>query len=394
MKLVFPYLTLLFSILLSTQLHAIDSKVPKPFQGHDDDSKIVINYDDMTKVLGLSVLKMGKSMRKKAPKSKASIGTRLKSNRKIYTALEGNRFLFRSFKDKNYKVILTQIKHSLEKVPDEVPFKHLSQKEQLAYWLNIYNVSLLEKLIDVYPKSKLKKTIYGDDGILNQKILKISGLELSLNDIKENIIFEKFGSNPVVMYGLYQGIIGGPNLRAEAYTGEKVYTQLDSNADEFVNSNRGTFWDSRKKTMRVSSFYQQNEKLFPEFKQDLKKHLLQYMDSRYTFLMGKSKKLKTNISDMAINDITGGSRRYGGSVNTNGAAMLESVAARLPNIGAFQGAGIAAPSMLASSYQDKTESYQRFSPDVVKMLKIMRLNPELKKGIVNIKEDKKKDSDN
>lgn len=374
-------------LILSFNVSASSSKIPEPFRDSAEYSEFSISYDDYSKILDISVLSMGKSKRKKATKGKSAVGTRLKSNRKVFTALEGNRFFFKNFKDPENRAVLTKIRQSLEKVPDEVPMKLLTNSEQLAYWLNLYNITLLEQLVNIYPKKSLEDELYDDDGILEKKLLKVAGIDLSLNDIQYNILFEKFGRYPQVMYGLYQGIIGGPNLRKEAYTGRKVFSQLEANADEFINSNRGTF-NGKKGIFRVSSLYERNKQLFPNFKEDLKTHLLDYLDGRFTYLLRSSKKIRANIADMTINDLTGGYREYGGSANTNNAAMLDSVSGvtggKDPNTAGIQAAS---PAAIASSLQNKLDSYGRFPPDVVKTLKEMNRNPDIKKGTVIIKQE-------
>lgn len=383
---------------ISTAIKAETNKVPEPFRGHDDNSVLSISYEDYSAILNISVLNMGKSKRQKAHKSKASIGSRLKSNRKVFTALEGNRFFFKNFTKPENKAVLTKIRKSLEQVPDEAPMKLLNYREQLAYWLNLYNIALLEQIIDIYPKSSLEDWLYEDDGILNKKFLTVSGIPLSLNDIQFNIIFEKFPNTPLVMYGLSQGIIGGPNILKRAYTGKTVVQQLTENAKEFINSNRGTS-KGKKGVFRVSSLYERNSQLFPNFKDDLKTHLLEYLDGRYTYLLRSSKKIKANISDTNINDIMGGERQFSGSANTNNAAMLDSVGPTEFNgvAGAAGGEtelalGISNPALLSSSYQNINKSYGRFSPETIKMLTKLNNKRLESKGTVIIKEDKKDDN--
>ena len=57
---------------------------------------------------------------------------------------------------------------------------------------------------------------------MNQEILEVQGVKLSLNDIQYSILAKKYDGDPLIIYGLYQGIIGGPNILNRAYTAKNV----------------------------------------------------------------------------------------------------------------------------------------------------------------------------
>jgi len=345
--------------------------IPMPFQGEDASSKFTISYDDLDDLLKASVLKTGKSHRVKAKKAKASIGTRMKTKVNKLTANEGNRFYFEGFKGEQQKELLSKIRHSLEKLPTDAPLKYFTKDEQLAYWLNLYNVTMLDELVKVYPKSKLEDFLTDSDSILNQKILTISGIKLSLNDIQYKILKEKYNADPLIIYGLYQGIIGGPNIRKHAFTGKNVYSALRANANEFINSNRGVYAD-KKNLIRVSSLYRRNKDFFPHFKTDLKKHLLTYVEGYTRRQLEDSKKIKPNINDWKITDLYGTTRSFGVGGNTNSAALLDSTS-RAACTGECPEAGQDAANLEAvtGAIMRRTISFGRFSPEEMAKLKAL-----------------------
>ena len=114
------------------------------------------------------------------------------------------------------------------------------------------------------------------------------------------------------MYGLYQGIIGGPNIRKSAYVGNDVYRALEDNAFEFVNSNRGTYAKYAGE-FRASSLYARNSAYFPDFTPDLTQHLATYLQGSMQAKLESASKIKTNIDDWSVNDLGGSQRRVGGS---------------------------------------------------------------------------------
>ena len=125
------------------------------------------------------------------------------------------------------------------------------------------------------------------------------------------------------MYGLYQGIIGGPNIRKEAYTGATVYRALEFNAIEFINSNRGTNRNSDKyKVRRVSSLYARNSVYFPDFNTDLSAHLLKYIEGDGRGMAKSKATLKPVIDDWTITDLWGTFPEVRFSGGRNPAALM------------------------------------------------------------------------
>ena len=137
--------------------NATGSTVPEPFQGFDNESSYAIDYDDLTALLRTVVVDVGRSTRKVAKPAADVTGTKLKVKVKK-TANEGNRFYFETFEDEDgAQQYLLNIQKSLEALPTEAPLEYFSRDEQLAYWLNLYNVTVLNEIIAVYPKKNLKK---------------------------------------------------------------------------------------------------------------------------------------------------------------------------------------------------------------------------------------------
>jgi len=381
---------ILFIFILMSSAFAAKNNIPEPFRGDDASSKFTINYDDLDSLLTASVLKTGRSHREKAKKAKASIGSRMKNKVNQLTANEGNLFYFEGFKGEQQKELLSKIRHSLEKLPTDAPLKYFTKDEQLAYWLNLYNVTMLDEIIKVYPKRDLEDFLTDNDSILNKKILTVAGIKLSLNDIQYKILKEKYNSDPLIIYGLYQGIIGGPNIRKHPFTGKNVYSALKANANEFINSNRGVY-AAKKNVIRVSNLYRRNEDYFPHFKTDLKKHLLTYVEGYTRRQLENSKKIKPNIKDWKITDLYGTTRSYGVGVNTNSAALLDSTS-RKACTGECSDAGQDAANLEAvtGAIVNRTISFGRFSPEDIAKLKALNEVRATNNGEVTVTDLQKK----
>jgi hypothetical protein len=366
-------------------------EVPEPFSGFDPSSTYTIKYNDVDAFLSAAVMSTGRSTREKAEAQLPKTGTRMAAKVQRATVNEANRFLFEAFEgddNQHNRQALQNLRANLERVPDLAPLSLFSRDEQLAYWLNLYNVTLLDEIVAIYPQRNMKKYLIGRKSLLEPKVLTVAGLPLSLNDIQYTILRQNYDGNPLVLYGLYQGIIGGPNIRKHAYTGEHVWRQLEDNAEEFVNSNRGT--DIYKEDIfKASSFYERNAMYFDDFQADLRSHLLTYLQRPEYDALERAREIDADINDWSITDLYGSFENIGGSFADNNAAMLDAV----QNVSPDQfGGGVFSSNMsvAGSSYYARQPELSRFSPQLTEYLVEVRARQEAtarsKLGTVTVEE--------
>jgi hypothetical protein len=367
--------------------YAADSTVPEPFQRFDDSSGYTIRYADLNAVLKSVVVDTGWSNREKAAPTRAKTGTRMKANIKRSTINESNRFYYEAFRDdEETRQLLREIQKNLEGLPTEAPLEYFSRNQQLAYWLNLYNVTLINEIVKVYPERKLKKLLTGKNSILAKKLLTVAGVPLSLDDIQFTILKQNYDNNPLVMYGLYQGIIGGPNIRKSAYTGANVERNLANNAAEFINSNRGTYAKSEK-VFRASSLYERNRAYFNDFQVDLKKHLLVYLQGPERGELEAASTIKPDISDWTVTDLYGSYPQLGGSLAENSAALLDATSTMTTSDGSSNLAGPAFSNSNRVIAKSSTTSY--VSPELIVYLREIKLKQDatnLDKATVTVEE--------
>jgi len=372
---------LLFGLLAfsSWMVNGHDFALPDAWQGETPDSEITVNYADLDYVLDAAVLMSGPPSRKKSLASTSSINTRLKNNYNKLTTNAGNRVIFEQFKkNPQMAAVISKIRLSLEAVPSEIPLNALSKKEQIAYWLNLYNVVVIDEINKIYPKKNLEDVITGADGLLARKIISIGEMKLSLNDIQFGVLQQKYPDEVLVMYGFYQGYIGSPSLRKYAYTGANLNRSLQFNANDFINTNRGTYPNG--KTFRVSSFYQRNASYFPDFTVDLRNHLREYLREDEIPLLENAQVLVADINDWTVTDIYGTSRNYGGGAATNDAALLGAFS-QIPGRGE-----VANLEGMSLALQAKSVTYGRFSADQLQKLREMKFNHDNRGSIVTVTE--------
>lgn len=317
---------IIFLLSLSVAVHARIDAVPEPFKSANTNSTYRIKYDDVSKLLRVAVVNTGRSSRDYAAPPMAKTGTRMRQTFNRATVNEGNRFYFELFQGNDDAVaVLRNMKNALEAIPSQVTLEAFSRHEQLAYWLNLYNVTLINEIVKIYPKRNLKDVMVGNQSVFDKHTLNVAGIPLSLNDV-EFILWKNHDGDPLIIYGLYQGVIGGPNIRKSAYTATNVYRGLRDNAREFINSNRGTRASRSKdeNTFHVSSLYERDT-LFFDSDETLKQHLLSYLESPEYQQLRSASQIKRDIDDWTITDLYGSYRNLAGTMADNPAAMLNAI---------------------------------------------------------------------
>ncbi|KGJ96199.1 DUF547 domain-containing protein [Colwellia psychrerythraea] len=310
-----------FAIIASNTL--AEDKLPTQFTDVTLDSKLKIDFEPVNDMLDANVFNMGPSRRVNAKRPRASMGTKLKRAISASTHNEANRFTYELIQKNNHEDKVTAIKLYLESIPAKTSLKQYNRAEQLAYWLNLYNITVINEIVKRYPRIRLKKLLTGSNSLLDEKLINIDGIELSLNDIHHDILYKNYYKNPLIIYGLYQGNIGGPNINKKAYTGKNVYRLLKANATEFINSNRGTNTDMFSE-LEVSSYYARNADYFPDFEHDLRSHLLQFADEKTSKKIDLADELTANINNWKVTDLYGSDRVFGGGTAPGAAGMLGS----------------------------------------------------------------------
>jgi Protein of unknown function, DUF547 len=115
----------------------------------------------------------------------------------------------------------------------------LTKKQQLAYWINLYNVSTVATILDKYPVASIRDI--STDPIVRLNVFKkenvpAEGTLLSLDIIENERIREGF-HDPRIHFAINCAAKSCPPIRTEAYTGANVDAQLDDQVRRFVNAN-------------------------------------------------------------------------------------------------------------------------------------------------------------
>ena len=313
-------LGMVLAISMAAPVHAQDAAGDADpfarFGNYTEESDLSIDHGAWNSLLGSTVVVIEASNRVMAgSRSRPRTGTKISRGSGTAARRESNRVLFHLL-EKEHEEQISKYRRELERLPKFYPLADFDKDEQLAYWLNLHNVTLYEQLAQRYPVAKLKTLRNGrrnQPSLWDEKLLTVEGVALSLRDIQDNILIRHWKS-PMVLYGLYQGAIGGPSLPNRAFTAENVHAVLRSAASEFVNSNRGfKMWSGK---ARVSQTYEWGAAAFPDWENDIVSHLTEFAKSSRKASLAKATGVKANLYDWGIADTKGGTLSAGPAHST------------------------------------------------------------------------------
>lgn len=206
-----------------------------------------------------------------------------------------------------------------------IPVDELNRDEQLAYWLNTRNFLLIQAISEerrVRGFKKKRGTPAAPGTFWTEKRITVSGTELSLQDIEEDILFAGW-DDPNIMFGLYQGIKGGPPLPKQPFTGTQVTSQLTEAARRF-NTLPNNF-RVRGGKVRISSYYDWYLPLAHDNTEDaLRQHLHSFAKPKdqnavQTAAKLDRRKLSTEFEQYRVRQASAGSGvSNGGAVRSGG----------------------------------------------------------------------------
>ena len=281
---------------------------------YNENSSITIDYTAFDDILGGLVFEVGRSDRQPGRGRSIRTGTRISLESNSRYRYEANRVVFHALEDV-HKEAISAYRRELERLPAAIGLERLSDNAQLAFWLNLHNVVVLDEIAQRYPVSRIDRIRIDGEPLHEADIIDLGDHRISLNDIRFNIIGALY-DDPRVMYGFYSGAVGGPTLQGEAFSGATVWSQLTANAEEFVNALRGV--ESAHYGFRISPLYENwRPVMFPDWPEDLRLHLRQFAEGPARAAITAGAEPDFLRYDWSIADLTNGVGECGGQSSFN-----------------------------------------------------------------------------
>ena len=264
-----------------------------------------IDYTAWSEAMNYLVYTMGPSIREAPSRAEATLGSRRIYGHQSRYRMEGNRVMFSFFNDE-LRNMVADYRLELEQLGNQIDITTLPRNEQLAYWLNLHNVAVMEKIAQEWPIRQPREIEIDGIPFDQAKFMTVRGVTMSPHDIRHQIVFRNW-ENPKVIYGFWRGEIGGPSLPSDAFTGLNVSQVLERNAREFVNSLRGT--QNRGERLQISTIYDEARPyFFVNWPNDIRSHLSGYANEEVSALIAKTTETEAVVYEADIADLAGGVR--------------------------------------------------------------------------------------
>jgi hypothetical protein len=123
----------------------------------------------------------------------------------------------------------------------------LNKKQQLAYWINVYNINAVATVVEKYPIKSIRDL--STDFIVRLNVFKkdrvpFGGGLISLDTIENQKIREGF-HDPRIHFAINCAAKTCPPIRTEAYVGERVDAQLDDQVRRFMSGPFGARFEKK-----------------------------------------------------------------------------------------------------------------------------------------------------
>ncbi|MFD2206787.1 DUF547 domain-containing protein [Kiloniella antarctica] len=169
----------------------------------------------------------------------------------------------------------------------------LNRKEQLAYWVNLYNATTVQLVLEHMPIESIRDIDISPglfaSGPWDKKILRVEGEKLSLNDIEHGILRPGW-KDPRIHYVLNCASLGCPDIPKKALTAQDSENQLSLAATRFIDHPRAITIPENNEAV-VSSIY-------IWFKKDFGGSDAAILDHMRTFASKKKKKRLMNVRSL------------------------------------------------------------------------------------------------
>ena len=157
-----------------------------------------------------------------------------------------------------YKSVTPESRRNLEAYLKRVSVRDprtLNRREQLAYWINLYNALTVDVILRYPDDDSIMDMGEGIPGTgpWRDKRLEIAGQPVSLDDIEHRILRPLWRDHRI-HYGVNCASLSCPNLLPDAFTAENVDALLDRAERDYVNHERAVSFDDQGQ-LTLSSIY-------------------------------------------------------------------------------------------------------------------------------------------
>ena len=131
-------------------------------------------------------------------------------------------------------------------------FEAFNRLDQMAFLINAYNAGIVKLVLDRYPIDSIKKIGIPFVGPWKNNFITLFGKEMSPDDLEHGTLRKKY-PNPLIHVGVNCASISCPPLRAEAFVGARLMTQLEEQASLFYTHDKDNSYAPDTKVLKLNS---------------------------------------------------------------------------------------------------------------------------------------------
>ena len=156
----------------------------------------------------------------------------------------------------NYKALAQdqEFETYLNQLSNTDPSK-LSEKEELAFWINTYNAFTIKVILDYYPVKSINDIKFGEKSIWDENFISINKKKYSLNEIEHKILRVKF-NEPRIHFAIVCASISCPELQNESYEADNLDKQLQEQTVKFLRDKKRNSFDLKNKKANISKIFE------------------------------------------------------------------------------------------------------------------------------------------
>lgn len=164
-------------------------------------------------------------------------------------------------------------------------FKAWDPHVQLAFLINAYNALTLQLVTDHYPVTSIKDTGTETQSAWSKEFFTLFEKKRSLDFLEHEFIRKRYNESRI-HFALVCAAISCPPLRAEAYTGEQLLTQLEDQKERFLLDADRNYVDTAEKKIYLSKlfswFKSDFENAIPGQRRPVYEYIEPYLSKKYT----------------------------------------------------------------------------------------------------------------
>lgn len=132
-----------------------------------------------------------------------------------------------------------------------------SPPQQIAYWINAYNLLMLESVVQYYPIDSTGDVL----NLFDRPHPGVAGQSVSLNEIDKNILWRGF-ADPRVNFALCRASVESPILVRAPYQPARLQAQLAAAASRFLTDTTRNLFNPETREAIISPLFETLERDF------------------------------------------------------------------------------------------------------------------------------------